>query len=66
MFEEVANTFGFEVSKNELYTKLFKKALESDLDVGGLLSYEYLSGEHITKFEQGCPFFVSSLGSNLT
>lgn len=65
MFEEVANTFGFEVSKNELYTKLFKKALESDLDAGGLLSYEYLSGEHITKFEQGRPVFVSSPGSNL-
>ncbi len=60
VFDEVIATFGFEVSKNELYTKLFQKALTSDVDAGGLLSYEYLSGEHITKFEEGRPVFVST------
>ncbi len=64
MLEETINTFGFEVSKNELYTKLFKKALEGDLDAGGLLSYEYLSGEHITGFEQGRPMVMSKPDSN--
>lgn len=64
MFDEVINTFGFNVSKNELYTKLYKKALESDLDAGGVLSYGYVSGEHITKFEEGRPLIVSKPDSN--
>lgn len=65
LFEEVVNTFGFTVTKDELYTKLFKQALEGDLDAGGILSYEYLSGEHITKFEEGRPLIVTSPESNL-
>lgn len=65
MFEQVLETFGALVSKDELYTKLFKSALEGDLDAGGLLSYEYLSGEHITKFEEGRPMMVSTPDSNL-
>ncbi len=65
LFEQVANTFGSMISKDELYTKLFKTALEGELDAGGLLSYEYLSGEHITKFEEGRPMMVSTPDSNL-
>lgn len=64
LFDEVINTFGFSVSKNELYTKLYKKALESDLDAGGVLSYGYVSGEHITNFEEGRPLIVSKPDSN--
>ncbi|WOO86707.1 FGGY-family carbohydrate kinase [Mollicutes bacterium LVI A0039] len=64
LFDQVTELFGIEVSKNELYTKLFKKALESDKDAGGLLSYEYLSGEHITGFEEGRPLFVMNADSN--
>lgn len=65
LFDEVIKTFGFEVSKNDLYTKLYKKALEGDLDGGGLLSYGYVSGEHITHFEEGRPLFVSHPDSKL-
>lgn len=65
LFEEVINTFGFEVSKNELYTKLYKKALEGDVSGGGLLSYCYVSGEHITKFEEGRPLFVANPNSKM-
>ncbi len=65
MFDEVVSMFGLEVSKNDLYTKLFKRALEGDLDAGGLLSYEYLSGEHITKFEEGRPVFISKPDSTM-
>ncbi len=65
MFDEVLKIFDTQVSQNELYTKLFKQALESDLDAGGLLSYEYLSGEHITKFESGRPVFISSPDSKM-
>ncbi len=59
IFEEVIEAFGFNVSKNELFTKLYKKALESDLDGGGILTYGYTSGEHITGFEEGRPLIVT-------
>ncbi len=65
LFDEVIETFGFAVDKGELYSKLFAKALSGDYDAGGLLSYEYLSGEHITKFEEGRPVFVSTPDSKM-
>ena len=49
---------GAQVKKSELYEMLFCKALEGEKDCGGLLSYNYDSGEPITGFEQGRPLFV--------
>ena len=37
---------------------IYNKALEGDADCGGLLAYNYFSGEHITNFEEGRPLFV--------
>ncbi len=51
--------FGVEdVDMNQLYGTLYNKALEGDTDCGGLLAYNYFSGEHITGFEEGRPLFV--------
>ena len=47
-----------DVDTSELYSVLYNKALEGDTDCGGLLSYGYYSGEHITNFEEGRPLFV--------
>lgn len=58
LFEEFAVTMGMKVDKNTLFSTLYKKALEGDKDGGGMLSYGYLSGEHITHFEEGRPLFV--------
>ena len=49
-----------EVDMNKLFGTLYNKALEGDADCGGLLSYCYFSGEHITGFEEGRPLFVRS------
>ena len=54
------------VDKNRLYETLYKKALEGDTDCGGLLSYNYFSGEHITHFEEGRPLFVRMPDSRFT
>ena len=43
---------------NRLFGTLYNKALEGDADCGGLLAYNYFSGEHITGFEEGRPLFV--------
>lgn len=58
LFREFAESFGIKADKNKLYETLFKKALEGEKDCGGLLAYNYVSGESITGFEEGRPLFV--------
>lgn len=59
LFKEFAECFGVEnVDMNKLFGTLYNKALEGDADCGGLLAYNYFSGEHITGFEEGRPLFV--------
>jgi len=63
LFAEAVKALGFTVSKPQLYDTLLGLALGGDPDCGGLLAYGYLSGEHITGFEDGRPLFVRSAGS---
>ena len=60
VFKEFAEAMGVEVDMTKLFATLYNKALEGDSDCGGLLSYNYFSGEHITNFEEGRPLFVRS------
>ncbi|MDW7657558.1 MAG: FGGY-family carbohydrate kinase, partial [Bacillota bacterium] len=55
-----------DVSKPKLYDTLLGLALQGDADCGGLLSYGYISGEHITGFEEGRPLFVRKPASAFT
>lgn len=65
LFGEFAETFGIIADKEQLFATLYKKALEGDKDCGGLLAYNYFSGEHITGFTQGRPLFVRKPDSRL-
>lgn len=58
IFREFADCFGIKAEPDQLYTVLYQKALEGDADCGGLLAYNYFSGEHITELEEGRPLFV--------
>lgn len=58
LFKECLEVFGTKVDMNTLFGTLYNKALEGDPDCGGLLAYNYFSGEHITGFEEGRPLFV--------
>lgn len=58
LFKEFAESFGMKVDMNQLFGTLYNKALEGDDDCGGLLAYNYFSGEHITGFNEGRPMFV--------
>ena len=60
LFKEFAESFGIDVDMNKLFETLYNKALEGDADCGGLLAYNYFSGEHITGFDEGRPLFVRS------
>jgi len=64
IFLEAVESLGFKVDKNTLYETLYNKGLEGDKDCGGLLAYGYLSGEHITGFEEGRPLFTMESDSN--
>jgi sugar (pentulose or hexulose) kinase len=66
VFSEVAGITGAKISKADLYDALYNIALKGDSDCGGLLSYNYYSGEHITGIEQGRPLFVRSPDSRFT
>lgn len=58
IFDQFAESIGAKVDKNTLFTLLFNKALEGDADCGGLVSYNYFSGEPVTGFDEGAPLFV--------
>lgn len=58
LFKEFAEAMGMQVDMNQLFGTLYHKAMEGDADCGGLLVYNYFSGEHITGFEEGRPMFV--------
>lgn len=66
LFKEVTQTLGVEVEPSRLFEMLYQKALEGDADCGGLLAYNYISGESITHFEEGRPLFVRTPESRFT
>ena len=58
LFSEFAAMMGVKVGKGELFTGLFRKALEGDPDCGGLMSFNYFSGEGVTDLDEGRPVFA--------
>lgn len=66
VFDEFASLIGASVDKNTLFTSLYRKALEGDADCGGLISYNYFSGEPVTGFTEGAPLFVRKADDQFT
>ena len=58
LFREFAQATGADTDDDTLYGTLYRKAMEGDADCGGLLAYNYFSGESITGFNEGRPLFV--------
>lgn len=66
LFHEFAEALGVEVDQSRLFEMLYQMALKGDADGGGLLAYNYLSGEHLTHMEAGRPLFVRTPESRFT
>lgn len=66
LFGEFAAGLGATAGPDEVFGTLFRAALEGEADGGGLLAYNYLSGEPITGLEEGRPLFVRTPDSRLT
>ena len=60
LFKEYQELLGIPVNMDEIYSKLYNIALTGDADCGGLLSYNYISGEPVTGIADGRPLFVRS------
>lgn len=60
LFREYQELLGIPVDMNEIYGKLYNNALKGETDCGGLISYNYVSGEPITGLAEGRPLFVRS------
>jgi sugar (pentulose or hexulose) kinase len=66
LFREFTAALGVEIDQSRLFEMLYQQALTGDADGGGLLAYNYLSGEHITHLEEGRPLFVRTPESRFT
>lgn len=64
LFKEFTDVLGLDIPRYKIFDTLYEQALEADIDIGGMLAYNYFSGEHITGFTEGRPLFVRKSDSN--
>ena len=58
LFKEYQELMGIPVDMDEIFGKLYNNALTGDADCGGLISYNYFSGEPVTGLTEGRPLFL--------
>jgi len=57
LFGEAAELMGADFDRNVLYEKLYLKALDGAKDGGGMINYNFYSGEPVAGIADGCPLF---------
>lgn len=62
LFREFQELLGLPVDMGKVFGTLYNNALKGDPDCGGLLSYNYISGEPVTGLAEGRPLFVRTAG----
>ncbi|PFG29806.1 xylulokinase [Paramicrobacterium agarici] len=66
MFGEFGRLIGAQLDETELYRLLYRHGMTGAADGGGLLAYNYLSGEHQTGVASGRPLFVRAQNADFT
>jgi sugar (pentulose or hexulose) kinase len=66
LFAEFARALGTDADPSTVFETLFTAALDGASDGGGMVAYNYLSGEPITGLEEGRPLFLRSPDSRLS
>ena len=66
LFKEYQELLGLPVDMNSVFEKLYNHALTGAPDCGGLLAYNYISGEPVTGLAEGRPLFVRSANDKFT
>lgn len=66
LFSRFAELLGHPVGAEELYSTLFAAGAAGEADAGGVLSYNYVSGEHQTGVDSGRPLLVREQSARFT
>ena len=66
IFKEYQQLLGVPVDLNEVFGKLYNHAMTGDADCGGLVAYNYFSGEPVTGLAEGRPLFVRSANDHFS
>ncbi len=66
LFAEFAAALGVQADSGTVFETLFRASLGGAPDGGGLMAFNNLSGEPITKLHEGRPLFLREPGSDLT
>ncbi len=66
LFKELYAATDTPIKTSALYDAFYHQALKGETDGGGLLSYNYLSGEPITHLDEGRPLLVRQPDSRLS
>ena len=63
---EAVRLFGANPEAGELYTKLYEKSMEGEVDCGGVLVCNYLAGEGVTHMDAGRPLVARTPETRFT
>ncbi|BDZ45711.1 hypothetical protein GCM10025866_16200 [Naasia aerilata] len=66
VFGRFADALGASADADAVYEVLFREALGGDPDAGGLLAYNFLSGEPLVGLDEGRPLVIRTPDSSLT
>lgn len=66
LFGEFASALGVDASRGRILDLMFENAMKGDSDCGGLMSYNYFSGEPVTGLQEGRPLFVRTPDAKFT
>lgn len=66
IFSEFSEISKSKLSKPQIYDLLYNKALEGRADAGGLVNYNYFSGEPVSYTDDGRPLFMRSQNADFS
>lgn len=66
LLHEFSQKLGLELPVSKIYDAFYQKTLEGAGDCGGVMSYNFLSGEHLVKLDSGCPVLMRRPDSSFT
>lgn len=66
LFFEIAGSCGSDITKPQLYDLLYEKALGGEPDCGGIVNYNYFSGEPVAHTDSGVPLLLRAPQSELS
>ena len=65
LFDELLKLAGHPTERYKVYDMLYENALKGDEDCGGVVVYNYLSGEPVTGVEDGRPMYFRTPDGNM-